>query len=119
MPSETIEGVIEDIIFYNAENGYTVLSLEPTRARPSGDESIIVVGRLLELQPGEMVRFTGTWTTHRDYGEQFKAESMHLVTATKDSIQRFLTSGLIDGIGEQTARKIVDHFGDKAMDILD
>ncbi len=119
MRSETIEGVIEDIIFYNPDNGYTVLSLEPTTAHPSSDESIIVVGKLLELQPGEIVRFTGTWTTHRDYGEQFKAESMHLVTATKDSVHRFLTSGLIDGIGEQTARKIVDHFGDKAMDILD
>src|SRR5512140_2114253 len=119
MPQETIEGVIEEIVFYNPDNGYTVLSLAPTGGRTFGDDSITVVGRLLELQPGETVRFTGSWGNHPTYGEQFKAESMHLVTTTKDSLKRYLASGLIEGVGEQTARRIIDHFGDRALDILD
>ncbi len=120
MPQETIEGVVEDIIFRNPDNGYTVLSLEPRQKSSAfGDDSIIVVGKLLELQPGETVRFTGTWTTHREYGEQFKAEAMHLVTTTKDSLRRYVASGLIEGIGDTTARRITDYFGEEAMDILD
>ncbi len=119
MPQETIEGVIEEIIFFNPDNGYTVLSLAPNSQVPGvGDDSIVVVGKLLELHPGETVRFTGFWTTHPEYGEQFKAQTMHLVT-NAGSLKRYLASGLIEGIGEQTAKKILDHFGDKAMDILD
>src|SRR5262249_16504490 len=122
MPKESIEGVVEDIIFYNAESGYTVLSLHPDKkhALPEDiDDEVVVVGKMVELQPGETVRFTGTWTVHKDYGQQFRADAMHLVTTTSDSIQRYLASGLIDGISKQTARQILDHFGANAMEVLD
>src|SRR5690242_2609568 len=110
MQRETIEGVVEEIIYYSAESGYTVLSLQPTTAIPQTDE-VVVVGKLLELQPGETVRFTGSWTVHKDYGQQFKAEAMHLITTTNDSVESYLASGLIDGIGKKTARQILDFFG--------
>lgn len=116
MPVETIEGVVEDIVFYNPDNGYTVLSLEPTGKR---GESVVVVGKLLELQPGESVRFTGIWTTHREYGDQFKAESMHLTTPKKGNLMSILASGMIDGITDPVAQKIVDFLGPDTMDILD
>src|SRR5215212_7613837 len=107
MAQETIEGVVEEIIYYNAENGWTVLSLDPHKSRKLGDESITVVGKLLEIAPGESVRFTGTWTTHREYGEQFKADSMHVMTPnSKRQIIKFLANGLIDGITDPVAEKI-------------
>jgi exodeoxyribonuclease V alpha subunit len=120
MQQEIIEVVVEDIIFHNPETGWTVLSAVPSGVQ-SGEyaEEITVVGKMMELQPGETVRFTGSWTTHKDYGEQFKANSVHLVTKTVDSVQKFLASGLIEGIGKQTAKQILDHFGANAMDILD
>ncbi len=122
MPKETIEGVVEDIIFYNAESGYTVLSLHPNGKHTLTDQiddEVVVVGKLVELQPGETVRFTGTWTVHKDYGQQFRAEAMHLVTTTSDSVQRYLANGLIDGVSKQTAKQILDHFGANAMEVLD
>ncbi len=120
MQQEAIEGVIEDIIFHNPETGWTVLSLVPGGADASRfDDEVVVVGKMLELQPGETVRFTGSWTVHKDYGQQFKANSVHLVTSTVDSVQNYLASGLIEGIGKQTAKQILDHFGANAMDILD
>jgi exodeoxyribonuclease V alpha subunit len=120
MQKETIEGVVEDIIFHNPDTGWTVLSLRPGTSNPKTiDDEIVVVGKLLELQPGETVKFSGSWTVHKDYGQQFKAETMHLVTTTSDSVERYLASGLIDGIGKKTAHQILEHFGANAIEILD
>jgi len=118
MPQETIEGVIENVIFHNPDTGYTVLSVSPQSDSYNGD-SVVVVGKLLELHPGETVRFTGTWTTHREYGDQFKAEAMHLVASAATATMRYLTSGQIAGITDLNAKRIIDHFGDKALEILD
>ncbi len=117
MQQETIEGVVEDIIFHNPDTGWTVLSLSSPDPRRMGEETI-VVGKLLELQPGETVRFTGSWTVHKEYGQQFKADAMHLVR-TEASAQTYLASGLIEGVSKQTARQILTHFGAKALEILD
>src|SRR5258705_289776 len=69
MQQEAIEGVIEDIIFHNPETGWTVLSLVPGGADASRfDDEVVVVGKMLELQPGETGRFTGSWTVHKNYG---------------------------------------------------
>ncbi len=120
MPTESIQGVVEDIIYRNADNGWTVLSITVNSGKPgySGDETT-VVGKFPELQPGETVRFTGSWTVHKEYGEQFKADSMHLVTTTQESVETILASGMIEGIGRQTAMQIIKHFGTNAIDILD
>src|SRR5689334_22566989 len=105
MQQETIEGVVESVIFHNPDTGWTVLSLVPQDTSRFDDE-VTVVGKMIELQPGETVKFSGVWTTHKDYGDQFKANSVHLVTTTVDSLQKFLASGLIEGIGKQTAKQI-------------
>ena len=118
---ETLEGVVERITFFNAENGYTVLKLAPARRsiRPA-DDLVTVVGNLPELTPGEHLRLTGQWTTHADYGKQFKAERCEQVLpSTVEGIRRYLGSGLIKGIGPRTADKIVATFGADTLQVID
>ncbi|MBX3081236.1 MAG: ATP-dependent RecD-like DNA helicase [Anaerolineae bacterium] len=117
---ETIEGVVEDIIYYNEENGYTVLSLTPTKAQPKSEsEEIVVVGKTLELHPGESIRVRGDWAVHKEYGQQFKADTIQVVMESAEDVRKYLASGLIPGIGKEMANRIVKHFGAKAVDILD
>src|SRR5258708_4668464 len=123
MSLERLEGIVERITFYNAENGYTVLRMRPNRLRRGQvgkDGLATVVGALPELQPGESVRFSGAWTSHSDYGSQFRAEAVEqMAPATVEGLRRYLGSGLIKGVGPVTAKKVVDHFGMQTLDILD
>jgi exodeoxyribonuclease V alpha subunit len=117
---EIIDGVVEDIIYYNEENGYTVLSLTPKKAHPKSEsEEIVVVGKTLELHPGESIRVKGDWAVHKEYGQQFKADSIQVVMESADDVRKYLASGLIPGIGKEMASRIVNHFGAQAVDILD
>ncbi len=115
MSIEHLEGIVERITFYNDENGYTVLRLHPNKLRRGQvgkDGLATVVGTLPELQPGESVRFTGGWTSHSEYGSQFRADSVEqMAPATVEGLRRYLGSGLIKGVGPVTARKVVAHFG--------
>ncbi|MFQ5843044.1 MAG: helix-hairpin-helix domain-containing protein, partial [Thermodesulfobacteriota bacterium] len=74
--------------------------------------SITIVGNLVDTHPGEELRVTGRWTTHRVYGEQLRVESyLSLIPATVKGIEKYLGSGLIKGIGPVMARRLVQHFG--------
>jgi exodeoxyribonuclease V alpha subunit len=121
MQQETLEGVIERITYYSDESGYTVLRLRPDKPyRASSDGLLTVVGTLPELQPGEAVRLTGTWTSHREHGKQFRADAVEqMAPATLEGLRRYLGSGLIKGVGTKTANRIVDYFGMKTLDILE
>ncbi|MCI0711698.1 MAG: ATP-dependent RecD-like DNA helicase [Chloroflexi bacterium] len=118
---DTLEGTVERVTYYSEESGYTVLRLAP--AQPTlgrGDQLITVVGTMPEVQPGENLKCTGSWTTHPDYGRQFKAEKVvQQRPATVEGIRRYLSSNLIKGVGPVTAKRIVDFFGDQTLDILD
>src|SRR3990172_4083315 len=120
---DTLEGVVERITLYNAENGYTVLRLKPRgRAGPLlADQGLVtVIGNLPEITPGESLKLQGQWTTHRDYGRQFKAETCEQVLpATVEGIRKYLGSGLIKGVGPVTAGRIVKKFGLETLDVLD
>jgi exodeoxyribonuclease V alpha subunit len=118
---ETIEGNVERITYYNPENGYCVMRLAPSQLRLGGrDQLITVVGNMPELQPGENVRLSGEWTFHPRHGKQFKTETVvQERPATVEGIKRYLGSGLISNVGKGIAEKIVDHFGEKTLDILD
>ncbi len=122
MIQETFEGVIERITYYNEETGYSVLRIKPHKPRlgqVGPDGLATVVGVMPELHEGEAVRFTGAWDTHPEYGRQFKAESaQQTAPATLDGLRRYLGGGLIKGVGPALARRIVDHFGMKTLDIL-
>ncbi len=120
---DTLEGIVERITYYNEENGYTVLRLKPRgRAGPLlPDQGLItVVGNLPEITPGESLKLHGQWTTHRDHGRQFKAESCEQVRpATIEGIRKYLGSGLIKGVGPVTAERIVKKYGADTLDVLD
>lgn len=121
----TLEGTVERITYYSAEDGYSVIRLLPST--PLGlwsgaDESglVTVVGNLPEVAPGESLQIEGVWQTHPSYGRQFRAENVRRITpATVEGIRRYLGSGLIKGIGPRSAERIVNHFGLETLNILD
>ncbi len=118
--SDTLNGTVERITFYNPENNYCVLRLRPEQPPLGRNPLVTVVGAMPELQPGESVRLQGRWETHPKHGRQFCAEVVTRVRpATAEAIQRYLGSGLIKGVGPVTARRIVEHFGEATLDVLD
>ncbi|MBE2268701.1 MAG: ATP-dependent RecD-like DNA helicase [Anaerolinea sp.] len=120
---EHITGTVERITFYNDENHYGVIRIKANEKFPTieaGDGTITVVGVMPGINVGETVRFSGAWVTDPRYGKQFKAETMTPVAPTTESgIVAYLASGIVKGIGEKTARKIVAYFGTDTLDILD
>lgn len=109
----TIQGEVEEIIYRNEMNGYTVCSIV------SDGNITTVIGHMLSLNAGETIKVTGKWTTHPSYGEQFKAELCERqLPRTGNSMVRFLGSGIIKGVREATAKKIIDKFGEETVEIL-
>ena len=110
------EGTVEDIIFRNDENGWTVASI-----KLDGDRRrISAVGTMPFLSVGEYALFEGELTEHREYGKQISVSSYEARRPeTRSGVERFLGSGLIKGIGPATAKLIVDHFGSEAIDVLE
>ncbi|MDO4393920.1 MAG: ATP-dependent RecD-like DNA helicase [Bacillota bacterium] len=107
------KGTIVDIIFHNKENGYTVAVLETEL------EAITVVGILPAAGVGRAYTLRGEFKEHPIYGEQFAIkEWSEELPSSKDGIREFLASGVMKGIGKKTARLIVNHFGDKTLDII-
>ncbi|MBP7177284.1 MAG: ATP-dependent RecD-like DNA helicase [Thermoclostridium sp.] len=110
---EQIEGIVEDIIYCNEQNGYTVCELR------SGRRLITAVGCMPGLSIGETVLVSGSWVVHQDYGKQLKVEACERrLPKTTDAIMKYLSSGVIKGIGEATAKKIVAAFGDETLRVL-
>jgi exodeoxyribonuclease V alpha subunit len=122
-PRETITGTVERITFFSAETGYSVLKIKPEGKYPKAvakDGTLAVTGTLPELGVGERVQFTGSWVEDPRYGTQFRADRAEPIAPnSREGIIAFLSSGIVKGIGPKTAQKIVDHFGDRTIDILD
>ncbi|NLX11895.1 MAG: ATP-dependent RecD-like DNA helicase [Chloroflexi bacterium] len=117
---DVLNGTVERITFYSEETNYCVLRLRPDQPRLGGGQLVTVVGTMPEIQPGESVRLEGEWTSHPQYGRQFRAELVTTVRpATAEAIQRYLGSGLVKGVGPVTAQRIVDYFGLDTLDTLD
>lgn len=109
----TIQGEVEEIIYRNELNGYTICSIN------CDDRSVTVVGNLLDVNVGEVLKAVGKWVSHPSYGEQFKAELCEReLPKTENSLIKFLSSGIIKGIREATARKIVNKFGDRTLEVI-
>lgn len=109
-----VEGTVLEIIYRNDENGYTVLEID------ADGKMAVCVGNLPPIQPGEYARFYGAYTVHKTYGEQFKVASMESKMPEGDeSIRLFLSGGLIKGIGEVMAARIVAEFHGDTFDILE
>ena len=113
MQETTWEAVVEETVFRNEENGYSVISVR------AGKETCTAVGILPPLTPGEQLLLTGTWVDHPHYGRQFKCSGCQIRKPTSLlGIERFLSSGLIKGVGEATARLLVNAFGEDTLDAM-
>jgi exodeoxyribonuclease V alpha subunit len=112
----SLEGVLERIVYTNDESAWSVVRLEV----PGRQDVVTAVGSLPGVQPGESLRLKGRWVLDRRFGEQFRVESFQtLKPATLNGIEKYLGSGLVHGIGEVMARRLVDHFGLDTLEVID
>lgn len=108
-------GRIEEIIYHNAENAYTVAVVENEAAK----EQFTIVGYMPGISQGREVRLKGLWKTHPKYGEQLSVqEYSEDFPSDIAGIEAFLAGGAISGIGPKTARSIVEAFGERALTII-
>lgn len=112
--AETITGMISEIIYSNEDNGYCICRIE------NKDEEYTVVGYMPFITVGDSIEATGTWVNHLEYGEQFKIEyySRRLPEGS-EAIYHYLASGTIKGIGSATAKKIIEKFGEKSLEVIE
>ena len=111
---ETIQGFISSIRYRNPENGYSVLSFV------IDDTEETLVGNFLTVSEGEMLKVTGEWVVHPIYDKQFKATSYESIQPEDElAILRYLSSGIIKGIGPTLAKRIVDEFGKDTFTVME
>ena len=109
----SLEGVVEDIIFRNEVNSYTVAVLN------TSDGEATIVGYAPFINIGETITVEGDWVYHPNYGEQLEFTNISLVVpSTINGIEKYLSSGMIPYIGPKTAKKIVEKFGLDTLDII-
>lgn len=109
----TLTGEVKTIIFRNAASGYTVAAVRC----PEGE--VRVTGHLATVREGGRYVFYGDWVCHPRYGQQFAAEALEeVVPAEEEGIVGYLASGLIPGVGERLARRLVEHFGSDTLAVI-
>ncbi|HIT85574.1 MAG TPA: ATP-dependent RecD-like DNA helicase [Candidatus Ornithomonoglobus intestinigallinarum] len=115
MGNETISCLVEDIKYTNEDNGYTVIDA----SYDDGSNYFTAVGILPYVRPGQHLKITGYWTTHFDYGDQFRVEYYEMsAPADKEAIFNYLASGAVEGVREATAKKLVDAFGADTLEVI-
>jgi exodeoxyribonuclease V alpha subunit len=113
---EVLAGLIERVTYHNTENGFCVL-----RARARGHRDVVtVVGHAASISAGEWITASGDWVNDRTHGQQFKARFLRTSPPTSaDGIEKYLSSGMIRGVGPVYAKKLVRAFGEKVFDIIE
>lgn len=112
---EIVQGIIAAVVYQNYDNGYAVL-----RLNVGGNQAVTVVGTIPLPAVGERLMVTGKWSSHSSYGRQFEAEFLErLMPQTGTEILSYLSSRIIKGIGPKTAARIVEHFGDETLVIME
>ena len=114
---DKLVGILERIVFENAETGYTIARLT---SRDYPTELITVVGNLAAASAGESLALSGEWVNNPQYGRQFKIEGYETVLpATVVGLRKYLGSGMIKGVGPVMAARIVNKFGMDTMDVIE
>ena len=109
-----LEGVVENIVYRNDENGYTVLEIS------DGEDYITAVGIMPLANAGDTVVLTGGFTEHRSYGRQFAAKACEVRRPTETAdILRYLSSGAVKGVGPSTAKRLVEAFGESTLEVME
>lgn len=112
---EILQGTIGAVVYQNYDNGYAVLRLSV-----GGGQAVTVVGTIPLPAAGERLMVTGKWSSHPSYGRQFEAEFLErLMPQTAMEILSYLSSRIIKGIGPKTAARIVQHFGDQTLAVME
>ena len=112
----TLEGVLERVVFFNEDNGFTVARLQVAKRR----DLVAIVGVLPSPMLGETLRLKGEWIVDNKFGEQFRVQScLSVLPATLTGIEKYLGSGLVKGIGPIMAKRIVTRFGLETLDIIE
>ncbi|GAF77173.1 unnamed protein product, partial [marine sediment metagenome] len=104
----------ESVVYYSHETGYTVCKF-------AGEDGLVftIVGTFPPLSPGETIKINGKWVINQKFGKQFSVENyIPLLPSSVKGIEKFLSSGLIKGIGPVLAKRIVDRFGPQTIEIL-
>ncbi len=110
----SICGTVEDIVFYNEENGYVVLDMD------CDNVLVTAVGMLGDVHEGEELTLWGDYVNSPKYGRQFKAEVFERsLPKSKEAIRKYLGSGVIAGIGPAVAKRIVTAFGEDTLEIME
>ncbi len=122
-----LEARVEDVLFRNEENGFSILRVRPDSVEPPppldmplpAAGTLAVVGVLPFCHPGDRYVFDGAFARHREYGVRFAATGAILRPPRgPGEILGYLASGALPGIGEKMARRIVDRFGDRTLEVL-
>ena len=111
---EVLEGFVEVILYKNEETGYVVSRINEK------NKPITAVGIIPYLKEGQQVKLTGEWIIHKQFGKQFNMKTCEEIIPTSiEGIERYLSSGVIRGIGPVTAKKIINQFGEETLEVLD
>jgi exodeoxyribonuclease V alpha subunit len=113
---EVLAGLVERVTYHNSDNGFCVL-----RAKVRGHRDVVtVVGHAATIAAGEWITASGEWVNDRTHGQQFKARFLRTSPPTSaDGIEKYLSSGMIRGVGPVYAKKLVRAFGEKVFDIIE
>lgn len=111
---ETVKGFIDHIIYRNKDNGYTVLNLL------TQDDEVTCVGFFKTMDQGETIEAQGEYTQHQIYGKQFKISQYKVLPPSDEiSMERYLSSGAVKGVGEALAKRIIKAFGADTYRIME
>lgn len=114
--NEVLRGLVDRVVFHNEDNGYCILKVTPEGKH----DTVSLIGKAPRVVAGEEFEARGVWEPNRDFGPQFKADELKLRRPDSlNGIERYLGSGLIDGIGPAYAKRIVEKFGPKVFDIIE
>ena len=113
---EVLAGLVERVTYHNVESGFCVL-----RAKARGHRDLVtVVGYAAAIAAGEWITASGEWVNDRTHGQQFKAGFLRTSPPTSaDGIEKYLSSGMIRGVGAVYAKKLVCAFGEKVFDVIE
>lgn len=111
---EVLNGFVESIVFKSEETGYVVCKIR------SEKNLVSAVGTVPFIKEGQNVKLTGVWTVHKQFGNQFNIQDCEeLLPNSLDGIEKYLSAGIIHGIGPITAKKIIEKFGEQTLDIME
>ena len=108
-----LKGTVQDIIYKNETNGYTIATFDMESAETT------IVGYLPFVQKGDSIKVIGKFVVHPDYGDQFKVETFEkIMPETLDALEKYLSNGIVKGVGPATAKKIIKKFGEETVEVL-